>query len=243
MISCIVWWRRRNQEPGSWHNAICIVSRDTRGLFPETLCVSESLAASLLAFQGAMTPLEQARANEKKLEKVNPTFSSSVGDLEVCFYLFTAATTNTRPPRVCNLSFNGRQSTVSTVFLRTHTDNVPSSLNEGRWLTRIISNDDGILNYFIKWRITMLKQRGLCELGEIVETLICLPIVYVKVFRLFIYLTVCQNTGAVDELPRSRISKKRKIIQPTREKSFLWKETVFENEFCNLPIYLSLSWD
>ena len=67
----------------------------------------------------------------------------------------------------------------------------------------------------------MLKQRGLCELGEIAETLICPPIVYVKVFRLFIYLTVCQNTGAVDELPRSRISKKRKIIQPTREKSFL----------------------
>ena len=165
--------------------------------------------------------------------------------LEGCFYLFTAVTTDTRPPRVfplCwNLSFSGRQSTISMVFSRTQTEKVPSSLNEGRWLTRIISNDDGILNYFIKWKITLLEQRGLCELGEIVETLICLPIVYVKVFRLFIYLTVCQNTVA--KLPRSRISKKRKIIQTTREKSFLWIEAVFENEYCNLPIYLSFSWD
>ena len=29
---------------------------------------------------GAMSPLPHARANENKLEKVNPTFSSSVGD-------------------------------------------------------------------------------------------------------------------------------------------------------------------
>ena len=44
---------------------------------------------------------------------------------------------------VCwNLSFLGRQSTVSMVFLRALTERVPLSLNEGRRLTRIILNDD-----------------------------------------------------------------------------------------------------
>ena len=66
--------------------------------------------------------------------------------------IITAATTNTRPRRdffLCwNLSFRGRQSTVSIVFSRPLTKKVPaSSLNE---LTRIISNDDGVFNYFIK---------------------------------------------------------------------------------------------
>ena len=46
----------------------------------------------------------------------------------------------------------------------------------------------------------MLKQRGLCELNEIAETF---SIVYVTVFRLFIYL-MYENTGAVDD----RIAKK-----------------------------------
>ena len=64
----------------------------------------------------------------------------------------TVATTNTRPRRdfsLCsNLGFRGRQSTVSMVFSRALTEKVPSSsLTE---LTRIISNDDGVSNYFIK---------------------------------------------------------------------------------------------
>ena len=68
--------------------------------------------------------------------------------------VITAVTTNTRPRRVfslCwNLSFGGRQSTVSMVFSRALTEKVPSSsLNE---LTRIISNDDGVFNYFIKMK-------------------------------------------------------------------------------------------
>ena len=89
----------------------------------------------------------------------------------------------------------------------------------------------------LRWRITLLKQRGLCELSEIAKTL---SIVYVKVFRLFICLY--ENTGAVDvELPRSRNSKKWKISHWTREKSFLWMEAVFGNEFCKLQIYLSFS--
>ena len=44
---------------------------------------------------------------------------------------------------VCwNLSFRGRQSTVSMVFSRYLTEKIPFSLNEGRRLTRIILNDD-----------------------------------------------------------------------------------------------------
>ena len=38
-------------------------------------------------FKGAMSPHMHARANENKLEKVGPTFSSSVGDFGSCFYL------------------------------------------------------------------------------------------------------------------------------------------------------------
>ena len=54
-----------------------------------------------------------------------------------------------------NLSFRGRQSTVSMVFSRTLTEKVPSSsLNER---TRIISNDDGVLNYFIKMKGYIVK--------------------------------------------------------------------------------------
>ena len=95
----------------------------------------------------------------------------------------------------------------------------------------------GFLIISLWWRITLLKQRGLCELSEIAKTL---SIVHVKVFRLFICLY--ENMGAVDvELPRSRNSKKWKISHWTREKSFLWMEAVFGNEFCKLQIYLSFS--
>ena len=44
------------------------------------------------------------------------------------------------------------QSTVSMVFSRALTEKVPSSLNEGQRLTRIILNDDGVFNYFIKMK-------------------------------------------------------------------------------------------
>ena len=65
----------------------------------------------------------------------------------------TAVTTNTRPRRVFfSLSFHGRQSAVSMVFSRALTEKVPSSLNEGRRLTRIISNDDDVYNYFNKMK-------------------------------------------------------------------------------------------
>ena len=60
-----------------------------------------------------------------------------------------------------NLSFRGRQSTLSMVLhalaVTEKTEMVPSSLNEGRRLTRIISNDDGFLNYFIKMKIYIVK--------------------------------------------------------------------------------------
>ena len=55
--------------------------------------------------------------------------------------------------------FRGRQTTVSMVFSRALTKNVPSSLNEGGRLTRIISNDDLVLNfiYFVKMKDYIVK--------------------------------------------------------------------------------------
>ena len=122
-----------------------------------------------------------------------------------------------------------------------HSDRESSFIAE--WRAKAYKNNlkicmtTGFLIISLWWRITLLKQRGLCELSEIAKTL---SIVYVKVFRLFICLY--ENTGAVDvELPRSRNSKKWKISHWTREKSFLWMEAVFGNEFCKLQIYLSFS--
>ena len=71
----------------------------------------------------------------------------------------TAVTTNTRPRRdfsLCwNLSFRGRQSTVSMFFARALAEMVPSSsLNE---LTRITSNGDSVFNYFIKMKDYIVK--------------------------------------------------------------------------------------
>ena len=58
-----------------------------------------------------------------------------------------------------NLSFRGRQSTVSMVFSRDLTEKVPSSLNEGRRLTRIVSNDDGVFDfiYLIRMKDYIVK--------------------------------------------------------------------------------------
>ena len=58
---------------------------------------------------------------------------------------------------VClNLSFRGRQSTVSMVFhARALTEKVPSSLNEGRIISK--PKDDGFLNYFIKMKDYIVK--------------------------------------------------------------------------------------
>ena len=124
------------------------------------------------------------------------------------FDTLAAATTNTPPRRVfslCwNLSFRGPQSTVSMGFSRAPIEKIPSSLNEGRRLTRIISNDDSLFNYFIKIKDYIVKRTR----SLVAETF---SIAYVKVVRLFIYLIV-ENTWAVDdELPTSIKSKKRKI--------------------------------
>ena len=55
--------------------------------------------------------------------------------------------------------FRGRQTTVSMVFWRALTEKVPSSLNEGRRLTGIISNDDRVFNfiYFIMMKDYIVK--------------------------------------------------------------------------------------
>ena len=75
---------------------------------------------------------------------------------QISWFILTAVTTSTRPRRfffsLCwNLSFRGRQSTVSMIFSRALTE-VPSLLNAGQRLTRIISNDDGVFNYWIKMK-------------------------------------------------------------------------------------------
>ena len=124
------------------------------------------------------------------------------------FDTLAAVTTNTPPRRVfslCwNLSFRGPQSTVSMGFSRAPIEKIPSSLNEGRRLTRIISNDDSLFNYFIKIKDYIVKRTK----SLVAETF---SIAYVKVFRLFIYLIV-ENTWAVDdELPTRINSKKRRI--------------------------------
>ena len=58
-----------------------------------------------------------------------------------------SVTTNTSPRRVFFSLLKP-----SMVFSRALTEKVPSSLNEGQRLTRIILNDDGVCNYFIKMK-------------------------------------------------------------------------------------------
>ena len=100
-------------------------------------------------------------------------------------------------------------------FLKRSDREGSSSLNKGRRLAVILSNDDCVFNYFIKLRdYIVTKQRGLCDLSEIAETL---SIVYVKVFRLFIYW-LYENTGAVNELPRSRIHRNEWRVVVFRER-------------------------
>ena len=97
---------------------------------------------------------------------------------------FTAVTTNTRPRMFLflsgwNLSFRGRQSTVSMVFSRALTEKVPSSLNEGRRKsTRIISHDDHAFNfiYLIKMKDYIVKTtRSLrAEWVRVIDDFFCL---------------------------------------------------------------------
>ena len=112
-----------------------------------------------------------------------------------------------------------------------HGDILPanSSLLEGVFV--------GVFNFIsLRWRIALLKQQGLCELNEIAEIL---SIVNVKVFRLFIYLIVWKH-GSPGRIAKEHKFKETKDITSTRDKGFLWTEAVFESEFCNLQIYLSL---
>ena len=76
----------------------------------------------------------------------------------------------------------------------------------------------------LRWKITLVKQRGLCELSEMAESF---SIVYVTVFRLFIYL-MYENTGAVDDWIAKKLSEYKfietKDITPKREKvSSKWR--------------------
>ena len=132
------------------------------------------------------------------------------------FNTLTAVTTNTPPRRVLisllKPEFSWTSINCFHGFL-TRSDregSFESSLNEGRRLTRIISNDDSVFNYFIKIKITLLKQRGLCYLSEIAEIF---SIAYIKVFMLFIYLFDCMKTREpwTTNYSRSINLKKRKI--------------------------------
>ena len=84
-----------------------------------------------------------------------------------------------------------------------------------------------ILFIWLGWRITLLKQRGLCELSEIAEIL---SIVNVMVFRLFIYLIVWKH-GNRRGIAKDHKFKETEDTKPTRDKGFLWTEVVFENKF------------
>ena len=62
--------------------------------------------------------------------------------------------------------------TVSMNFSCTLTEKVPSSLNERQRLAIFhIMTAFIILFISLRWKITLLKQRGLCELSEIAEIL------------------------------------------------------------------------
>ena len=65
----------------------------------------------------------------------------------------TAVTTNTRLQRFFFREFSWTSINCFHGFTRALTEKVPSSLNEGR----IISNDDGFLNYFIKMKDYIVK--------------------------------------------------------------------------------------
>ena len=151
------------------------------------------------------------------------------------FDTLAAVTTNTPPRRVfslCwNLSFRGPQSTVSMSFSRAPIEKIPSSLNEGRRLTRIISNDDSLFNYFIKIKDYIVKRTK----SLVAETF---SIAYVKVFRLFIYL-ILENTWAVDDELPTRINSKKRRISHRQGTKFPQNGGCFQKEFCNLQIYLS----
>ena len=125
-------------------------------------------------------------------------------------------TTNKRPRRIFFLSVETWVFVdVNQLFpLFSHTlwqSKVLSSLNERRRLSRlsrIISNDDGVLNDFIKMKDYVVKTtRSLRAEWNSRNTLYRLR----KGFQVVCLFDCMKNKGAVDEMPRTRNSKKRKI--------------------------------
>ena len=53
----------------------------------EGIDLSRSIEYSVFHVKGTMSPHTHARANDNKLEKFGPTFSSCVGNFGDCFYL------------------------------------------------------------------------------------------------------------------------------------------------------------
>ena len=99
------------------------------------------------------------------------------------------------------------QSTVSMVFSCILTEKFPSSLNERQRLA-IISHDDSVYNfvYFIKMKDYVVKtMRSLRAAWNSRNTLEQFSGCSFKLIWLY------ENTGAMDELPRSINSKKQKI--------------------------------
>ena len=117
-------------------------------------------------------------------------------------------------------------------FLTPLTEKVLSpSLNE---LTRIVSNDDGVFNYFINMKDYIVKTtRSLRDEWNSRNTLYSL-----RKGSQVVYLFDCMKTREpwTTNCKGSSInSKKRNTDKGER---FLRIEAVFENEFCNLQIYL-----
>ena len=133
----------------------------------------------------------------------------------------TAVTTNTSPRRVF-------LSVETWVFVDVNqlfpwfslAEKVPSSLNKAGRLTRIISHDDVVFNYFMKMKDYIVKTaRSLRAQWNSRNTLY-------KVFRLFTYLIVWKHES------RGRIAKEYKFKEakdttPTRDKVSSEYRTLF----------------
>ena len=87
-----------------------------------------------------------------------------------------------------------------------------------------------------RWRITLLKQWGLCELSEIAEII---SIVIKRNGFQVVYLFDCMKSREPWTNCQGTQIQGTKDVTQTRDKGFLWTEVVFENELCYLQIYLS----
>ena len=156
-------------------------------------------------------------------------------------WYITAVTTNTRPrlwrifPLCWKLVFRGRQSTVSMVFSRAHADWEGSLIAE--WWEKTNKNNfewRRRFYYFIKMKDYIVKTtRSVRADWNSRNT----PLQFAWMFSGCLFN--CMKTRETwKNCQGVETQKKTKDITRATEKSFLWMEGVFENEFWNQQIYL-----